>query len=337
MEWVPLPCANVPPRNSHASVLVGETMVIIGGASPEGQTNDVFTIDLSTRSNLTCHRVSCQSFEPGTDEEAHSDGVVEVPASREMHSACVFDSKGTEGARATTVLLMGGRSATGVLRDLFSLDTGIACGVRHEKMSKRRKVRPTADTCVRQAVPMGTVRFKIACTAVACAVIPLNNNGPFSCTLIIRRFLDLEAIERCSGYSLRTFILFHGDGRSDGHIRWMGWVSSWDSAALPPTSGRLALRSCSFSGVYLQVPIVYIRFARFSLCARNRGQTVAGDLHLFDVRCGEWTTPRISPRTIGRFAHAACAVMGRERLLVFGGVNPGEDLDDVVELTKASS
>ncbi len=149
MEWVSLPCANIPPRNSHVSVLDGETMVIIGGASPEGQTNDVFTIDLSTRSNLTCDRVSCQSFEQGPDEGFHSDGVGEIPSSREMHSACVFDSEGTEGARATTVLLMGGRSATGVLRDLFSLDTGIVCRVGYESqcwntasiLCKRRKVR----------------------------------------------------------------------------------------------------------------------------------------------------------------------------------------------------
>ena len=138
MEWVSLPCANIPPRNSHVSVLDGETMVIIGGASPEGQTNDVFTIDLSTRSNLTCRRVSCQSFEtePSVDLPG---GVGGVPAAREMHSACAFGSAGTEGARATTVLLMGGRSTAGVLRDLFSLDTGMR-GEVHASMLQHTRL-----------------------------------------------------------------------------------------------------------------------------------------------------------------------------------------------------
>lgn len=62
---------------------------------------------------------------------------------------------------------------------------------------------------------------------------------------------------------------------------------------------------------------------------------MANDLHIFDVRCGEWTTPNMSPRPVGRFAHAACAVAGAKSLLVFGGVNPGEDLDDVLVLSTA--
>lgn len=59
---------------------------------------------------------------------------------------------------------------------------------------------------------------------------------------------------------------------------------------------------------------------------------MACDLHLFSVRCGEWTTPSISPLPAGRFAHAACAASKGRSVLVFGGVNPGEDLDDVLEL-----
>lgn len=56
---------------------------------------------------------------------------------------------------------------------------------------------------------------------------------------------------------------------------------------------------------------------------------MAGDLHLYDTQCGEWTTPSLSAPPVGRFAHAACA--GREHtLLIFGGVNPGEDLTDVM-------
>lgn len=124
MEWASLPCADIPPRNSHAAVLDGETMIIIGGASPEGQTDEVFTVDLSNRSSLSCRRVSCHSLESGAGDAHRVDGVVGVPVAREMHSACAYDSKGTEGASATTILLMGGRSATGVLRDLFSLNTG---------------------------------------------------------------------------------------------------------------------------------------------------------------------------------------------------------------------
>ena len=120
MEWVSLPCANTPPRNSHAAVLIGETMVIVGGASPEGQTDEVFTIDLSNRSDLTCRRVSCQ---PPLGSHS-SNGIGAAPTAREMHSACAYESKGAEGTRATSILVMGGRSAMGVLRDLFSLDTG---------------------------------------------------------------------------------------------------------------------------------------------------------------------------------------------------------------------
>lgn len=128
MEWVSLSCANAPPRNSHAAVLDGKTMIIVGGASPEGQTDEVFTIDLSNRSDLTCRRVSCQSLEPRTGRKHDSDGFGAVPTAREMHSACAYESKGAEGARATTILVMGGRSAAGVLRDLFSLDTGAKRG-----------------------------------------------------------------------------------------------------------------------------------------------------------------------------------------------------------------
>lgn len=62
---------------------------------------------------------------------------------------------------------------------------------------------------------------------------------------------------------------------------------------------------------------------------------MAGDLHLYEVGCGEWTKPKISPTPTGRFAHAACAVGGEGEMLVFGGVHPGEDLDDVLLLSAA--
>lgn len=54
-----------------------------------------------------------------------SDGVGGLPAARDMHSACVYNSELTGGAGAT-ILLMGGRSSAGVLQDLFSLNTGNA-------------------------------------------------------------------------------------------------------------------------------------------------------------------------------------------------------------------
>lgn len=125
MEWVSLPCADIPPRNSHAAVLDGETLVIIGGASPEGLADDIFTINLSEGSSLRCREVSCKPDQSRTTEGRNSDSFgAGVPAAREMHSACVYKSKGTEDAGVATILLMGGRSATSVLRDLFSLDTG---------------------------------------------------------------------------------------------------------------------------------------------------------------------------------------------------------------------
>lgn len=124
MEWVSLSCADTPPRNSHSAVLDGDTMLIIGGASPDGQTDDVFAVDLSDRSNLNCVQVSCHQSESGACV-VQSDGVGGVPAARDMHSACVYSSELTGGAGAT-ILLMGGRSSAGVLQDLFSLNTGTA-------------------------------------------------------------------------------------------------------------------------------------------------------------------------------------------------------------------
>lgn len=73
-------------------------------------------------------------------------------------------------------------------------------------------------------------------------------------------------------------------------------------------------------------------FAVSCLHVRNRAATVANDLNLYDVQSGEWTTAVVSPTPVGRFAHAACSG-GRDKLLVFGGVNPGEDLADLMVLT----
>lgn len=64
----------------------------------------------------------------------------------------------------------------------------------------------------------------------------------------------------------------------------------------------------------------------------NRGTTMANDLHLYDVETEAWTTPAVSPRPTGRFAHAACAGAGNS-VLIFGGVNPAENVADVVLLT----
>lgn len=121
MEWISLQCTDLPPRNSHAAVLDGETMVIIGGASPEGQTSDVYTIDLSNRLDLSCQRVCCQPFKSENFSGQRDSG--DAPAAREMHSACLYKVDSNEDTGAT-VLLMGGRSSCGVLREFFSLNTG---------------------------------------------------------------------------------------------------------------------------------------------------------------------------------------------------------------------
>eukprot|EP00904_Undaria_pinnatifida_P012669 jgi/Undpi1/8532/HiC_scaffold_25.g10999.m1 len=220
MEWVSLPCADTPPRNSHAAVLDGDTMVLIGGASPDGQTDEVFTIDLSDRSNLSCVRVDCQPSVSGACV-AQSDGVGGAPAARDMHSACVCNSELTGGAGAI-ILVMGGRSSTGVLQDFFSLNTD---------------------------------------------------------TWTWSRLKDAP-VARCA-----------------------------HSACLMQDAGIMAI----FGGW-------------------DGGTLVADDLHLYDVRCGKWTTPNILPRPMGRFAHAACTG-GGDNVVVFGGVNPEEDLTDVVVIT----
>ncbi|CAM9177385.1 unnamed protein product [Hapterophycus canaliculatus] len=125
MEWVALPAADMPPRNSHAAVLDGDTMIIIGGASPEGQTDEIFAVSLSRSSHLSCEEVSCKPDQSRATERRDSDGIrAGLPTAREMHSACVCNLKETKEASATKILVMGGRSAKGVLRDLFSLDTG---------------------------------------------------------------------------------------------------------------------------------------------------------------------------------------------------------------------
>ncbi len=96
---------------------------------------------------------------------------------------------------------------------------------------------------LRQTDIMETFRSR---TAEACVLIPPISTPRFPTLFITRRFLDVEAIKRCAGYSVRTFLLFHGNCKSDGHIRWMGWVSSCDGAA------NSALRSSSFGG-YIHV------------------------------------------------------------------------------------
>lgn len=123
MEWTHLLCPDLPPRNSHTAVQHGDSMVIIGGASPEGPTEEVHTIDLSDRSSLNCKQVSCQASHE-TSGRAEDGSCSGVPVAREMHSACIYHSK-TTGGGGSTIFLMGGRSADGVLRDLFSLSTGI--------------------------------------------------------------------------------------------------------------------------------------------------------------------------------------------------------------------
>lgn len=58
---------------------------------------------------------------------------------------------------------------------------------------------------------------------------------------------------------------------------------------------------------------------------------VASDLHVYDVQSETWTAPEVSPRPAGRFAHAACPGEGAS-ILVFGGINPEENLTGVVVL-----
>lgn len=120
MEWKCLPCKDAPPRNSHAVVLHENNMVIIGGASPDGQTDDVHIIDLSNLSSLTCRQVRSQT---ATNASSHSENFQRVPAAREMHSACLCSVQATEN-RDPIILVVGGRSVSGVHRDLFSLNTG---------------------------------------------------------------------------------------------------------------------------------------------------------------------------------------------------------------------
>ncbi|CAM9672988.1 unnamed protein product [Scytosiphon promiscuus] len=224
MEWVSLPCADTPPRNSHAAVLVGDTLIIIGGASPGGLADEIFAIDLSEGSTLSCREVMCKPDQSRATERQSSDSIgAEVPAAREMHSACVYKPKETENGHAAAILLMGGRSTTGVLRDLFSLDTGSWTWTRLQDAPVAR------------------------CAHAAC-------------------FVDSAGI--------------------------MAIYGGWDG-----------------------------------------GTKVANDLHLYDVRCGEWTTPQIRPQPVGRFGHVTCAVEERKGLLIFGGVNPGEELKDVALLS----
>lgn len=132
MEWTHLFCPNLPPRNSHTAVLQGDFMVVIGGASPEGPTEEVHTIDLSDRSSLSlnCKQVSCQASNE-TSGRTQDGSCTGVPVAREMHSACIYHSK-TTGGGGSTIFLMGGRSSDGVLRDLFSLSTGI-CELKWRK------------------------------------------------------------------------------------------------------------------------------------------------------------------------------------------------------------
>eukprot|EP00752_Nemacystus_decipiens_P007996 g7144.t1 len=86
---------------------------------------------------------------------------------------------------------------------------------------------------------------------------------------------------------------------------------------------------CAHSACFVEAAGVMAVFGGW-----DGGTTVASDLHLFTVRTGEWITPSMSPRPAGRFAHAACTSTEGTSMLVFGGVSPGEDLDDVLELSK---
>ncbi|CAM9815509.1 unnamed protein product, partial [Sphacelaria rigidula] len=118
MEWKRVPCDEAPPRNSHAAVLYGSTIIIIGGASPEGHTDDVHTIDLSDMSALSCRQVTCETAQTGAP---HSEALQQSPSAREMHSANLV-SRGKTKDADPTILVMGGRSAAGVHQDLFALN-----------------------------------------------------------------------------------------------------------------------------------------------------------------------------------------------------------------------
>ncbi|CAM9219861.1 unnamed protein product [Choristocarpus tenellus] len=124
MAWTALACKGAPPRNSHAAIVHKNKMVIIGGASPEGQTMDVFLIDLADRDNLQFHAVDCSAKKGDGCKEVGRDHV-ELPLPREMHTACLWPTlQEVEGAsnKSPSVLMMGGRTAGGVEQSLFSLN-----------------------------------------------------------------------------------------------------------------------------------------------------------------------------------------------------------------------
>ncbi|CAN0212277.1 unnamed protein product [Discosporangium mesarthrocarpum] len=124
MTWVKLPCHEGPPRNSHATVVIGSIMIIIGGASPQGLTNDVFKCDLSDQDHLHFHAVHCTAAPPRKDLVGPRE-LEELPLPREMHSACLCPvqlNEHTEPSSSHEVLVMGGRTSAGVERSLFSLN-----------------------------------------------------------------------------------------------------------------------------------------------------------------------------------------------------------------------
>lgn len=155
MEWKRVPCDEAPPRNSHAAVLYGSTIIIIGGASPEGHTDDVHTIDLSDMSALSCRQVTCESAQTGAP---HSEALQQSPSAREMHSANLV-SRGKTKDADPTILVMGGRSAAGVHQDLFALNPGEPLQtLRSLKSSaKTAKAQKGRDISIQRCLVEGTV------------------------------------------------------------------------------------------------------------------------------------------------------------------------------------
>jgi hypothetical protein len=93
---------SAPPRNSHSAALApdGETMVIFGGAAPDGPTDSVWTASsLKGGGGLRWHEQECRG---------------EGPGKREMHASCVVNR---------FMVVQGGRRETGqVVGDTYLLD-----------------------------------------------------------------------------------------------------------------------------------------------------------------------------------------------------------------------
>lgn len=88
------------PRNSHTVALIGDDMIVFGGATEEGPMDDTWIFNLLSE----------------TWKKVEGKGANGRPDAREMHSVCVANSK---------LYIMGGRKDDGVVcKDLWECDPG---------------------------------------------------------------------------------------------------------------------------------------------------------------------------------------------------------------------